>query len=147
MVTTSICLVQLDLLLRIYWVPLSHRLKTYSLFVACTHQEQQVERTEAVIGNMHIFKVIVLYTVSQLKWRQNLNPYKCDVTHINIYHFNYIHYNLFNAICNSFLKIYSLVSEIWKFKDHLFMSQVASTENHLSSVFVEVNQMINRTTA
>ena len=40
---------------------------------------------------------------------------------------HYTHYHLFNVICNSFIKTYCLVSEIWKFKDHQFMSHVAST--------------------
>ena len=84
-----------------------------------------------------------LYTVSQLNWCQNLNPFKYDI----LYHFNYIYYHLFNVICNSFIKMYSLVSEIWKFKDHQFVNHVASTENHLAFVLMAVSQMIIRTIA
>jgi len=42
--------------------------------------------------------------------------------------------------------MYSLVSEIWKFEDHQFMSQVASTENHSAFVLAAVNRGINGTT-
>jgi len=30
--------------------------------------------------------------------------------------------------------MYSLISKIWKFKDHQFLSQVVSAENHLAFV-------------
>ena len=53
-----------------------------------------------------------------------------------MYHFNYICY-----------KMYSLVSEILKFNDHQFVSQVASTENHLSFVLAVVNRVMNKTNA
>ena len=65
-----------------------------------------------------------LYTVSQLKWRQNLNPLKHDMAQRRYVPFNYIYCYIFNVICNSFIKLYTLVSEIWKFKDHQFVSQV-----------------------
>jgi len=66
---------------------------------------------------------------------------------INMYHFNYIYYHLCYVMYNSFIKMHSLVSEIWKFKDHQFMSQVASTENHLAFVLATANRVINRTIA
>ena len=43
--------------------------------------------------------------------------------------------------------MHSLVSEIWKFKHHQLVSQVASTENHLAFVLAAVNQVITRTIA
>jgi len=43
--------------------------------------------------------------------------------------------------------MYSLVSEIGKFKEHQFASQVASAENHLAFVLAAVSQVINRTIA
>jgi len=94
-----------------------------------------------------IFASCHIYTVPQLKWFQKLNLFEYDITQHKHYHFNYVYYHLFNVICNSFIKIYSLVSEIWQLKDHRFVSQVASTENHLSLVLVVVNRVINRTTA
>jgi len=53
---------------------------------------------------------------------------------VNMYHFNNMYYHLFNVpvICNSFIKMYSLVSEIWRLKDRQFVSQVASAENHVA---------------
>ena len=62
------------------------------------------------------------YTVSQLKWCQNLNPFKYDITQCKDVPSDYIYYYLFNVKYNSFVKIYNLVSEIWKFKNHRFVS-------------------------
>jgi len=39
-----------------------------------------------------------------------------------------VYYHLFNLICSSYINMYSLVAEIWKFKERQFVSQVASTE-------------------
>jgi len=41
------------------------------------------------------------YTVSQLKWRQNLNPFKYDITQRKGVPCDYIYYYLFNVKCNS----------------------------------------------
>jgi len=46
---------------------------------------------------------------------------------INKHNFNYTYHHLFNVIHNSFIKMYSLVSEI----DYQFVCHVASTKNHL----------------
>jgi len=40
--------------------------------------------------------------------------------------------------------MYSLVSEVGKFKDHHFVSPVVSTENHLAFVCPAASQVINR---
>ena len=57
-----------------------------------------------------------------------------------MYHFNYVHYHLFDVICNNFIKMYTLVFDIQNFKDHQLMSQVASTENHSAFVLAAVNK-------
>jgi len=62
-----------------------------------------------------------------------------------MYHFNCIYCHLLHIICKNFIKMYSLVSEIWKFKDHQFVSLVASTENPSCFVLAAVSWVINRT--
>ena len=47
--------------------------------------------------------------MSHLKWGQNSNPLKCNITEQNH------HFHLFKINDTSFNKIYSLFSEIWKF--------------------------------
>jgi len=47
----------------------------------------------------------------------------------------------------SFSKIYSLISETWKFKNYQFESQIASTGNRLPFVLTAVDQSTNETTA
>ena len=64
-----------------------------------------------------------------------------------MYHFNYVYYHLFTVMCNSFIEMYSVVSEIWKFKDRQFLGQVASAENHLFIVLAMVSWVINGTVA
>ena len=73
----------------------------------------------------------------QLKWRQNLNQFKYDINqrkHVG-YHFNVT----VSSKCTDYFLEYE--------KDHQFVSQVASTENHLSLVLAAVNRVINRTIA
>jgi len=46
------------------------------------------------------------------------------------------------SVCNSFIKMYILVSETWEFKDHLCMSPVTSAENHLAFLFTAASTVI-----
>ena len=66
-----------------------------------------------------------------------------------MYRFNYkyIYYRLFNVIRNTFIKMYTRVSKICKFKDCQFASQVVNAENHLAYVLSAVNRQMNGTTA
>jgi len=62
-------------------------------------------------------------------------------------HYNYTYYYLFDEKCTSFNRMYNLLSEIWKFKDYEFLSQVASAEDRLPSVLAAVDCVINGTIA
>ena len=67
---------------------------------------------------------------------------KRKVLSLLIYLINLINpVNLFNIHCTNFNKIYSLVSEICKFKDCQFESQVASTGNWLPYILAAVDRV------
>jgi len=61
----------------------------------------------------------------------------------NIWHFNRTEYYLFDVNCTSFNKIYSLISQMWKFKNYRFDSQVATTANWSTFLLIAVGQVTN----
>jgi len=69
------------------------------------------------------------------------------MTQQNIHHFNHTVYCLFDVNCTNFNQIYSLFSQMWKFKNYQFKSQVASTGNWFPFVLAVVDRVINETNA
>jgi len=66
------------------------------------------------------------------------------MTQQNIHHFNHTVYSLFDVNCTNFNKIYSLVSQMRKFKNYQFKSQLG---NWFPFVLAAVDRVINETIA